>query len=92
MEITKMLTLSTVHISKETAEMLDCIEGRYDVPLIVFNKDDCGWFIHVSDGFEEENMSHDLKKCLLFAKDLGCKWLCLDCDGEVLDYLEKFDW
>lgn len=90
MEINKMLTVSTGHISKETAELLDK-DNIYG--LVVYQKDEYGWFIFLS---EEDDyyagIPDELLKLIKFAKDLGCSWLCLDRDGDVLEYLEVFDW
>lgn len=92
MEITKMLTLSTAHITEETANKLN-YELNNDVMFIaVYAKEDYGWFIYIPEDFEEIDVPDDLMKLLLFAKDLNCGILCLDRDGEVFDYLEKFDW
>ena len=92
MEISKMLTISTGHVSKETAELLDYdnING-----IVVYQKDEYGWFILASsynDYDLEEDLPKDLVVVLEFALSHGCEWLCLDCDGEVLDDLEVFDW
>lgn len=89
MEISKMLTISTAHIRKETPELLD--DGiRY---LIVYKKDEYGWFIFVPS--YENNVSKampDLHRLLVFAKDMDCEWLCLDRDGEILEYLPIYKW
>lgn len=90
MEISKMLTISTAHITKETAEWLD----EKDI-LIVYKKSDYGWFILVSDWddvVETEEIPEDLRKILRFADDLDCRWLCLDCDGDILSYLDVYNW
>lgn len=46
-EITKMLTLSTAHITEETTVMLerDVKYGTNNIPLAVFNKAEFGWFV-----------------------------------------------
>ena len=87
MEINKMLTVSTAHISEETAELLD-----KDISIVAYQKGDYGWFIHIHDDCDEYEIPKDLLKLLMFAKDLNCDWLCLDCDGDILDYLETYDW
>lgn len=92
MEITKMLTLSTIHITQETADKLN-YELNNDVMFItVYTKEDYGWFIYLPENFEEIDVPEDLMKCLLFAKDLDCGILCLERDGEVLSYLNKYNW
>lgn len=91
MEISKMLTVSTAHITQTTAEILD--DGVRD--LIVYKKDEYGWFIVVP---ESDVIVHlwtvlpNLMTLLAFAKDLGCDWLCLDRDGEVLEYIKSYEW
>ena len=99
MEISKMLTVSTAHITEGTAELLD--NDRLDI--IVYPKDEYGWFITFEENIancynSDKNKSNysyvpkDLLKLLMFAKDLGCDWLCLDRDGDILDYLDTYDW
>lgn len=92
MEISKMLTISTAHITKETADLLNVEMKEDNMWLCVYNKENYGWFIHVPDDLEDLNVPDELMKCLLFAKDIGCDWLCLDCDGEVLPYLHQYNW
>lgn len=87
MEISKMLTVSTAHINKETAKMLDG-----DIDIVIYDKGVYGWFIHIPDDPEEYNIPQELLKLMKFAKDLDCDWLCLDSDGEILDYLETYEW
>ena len=91
MEITKILTISTAHITKVTAELLD--DGVRD--LSVYSKGEYGWFIFVPES-DVINSLHimlpDLMRLLQFAKDLGCEWLCLDRDGEVLEYFNTYEW
>lgn len=99
MEIKKMLTISTAHITDETADLLDANQ----LNVVMYNKGEFGWFIHL----DEDNLSNyydsndkasyfyipeELLKLMKFAQDLGCKWLCLDRDGEELEYFETFDW
>lgn len=89
MEISKMITVSTAHVSTETAELLE--NGKLNI--VVFDKGDYGWFIYLSN--EDDyyyNIPTELNNLMKFAKDLGCEWLCLDCDGEVLEYFEVFNW
>lgn len=102
-EITKMLTLSTAHITKETDQKL---EFEYDLILeadekmngiVVYRKEEYGWFIFISEElvFDEDgckNFPEDLIACLKLAISLDCQWLCLDRDGEVIPDLKTFDW
>ena len=99
MEISKMLTISTAHVSEKTADLLE----NNKLKVVVYNKEDFGWFIHL----DEDNLTNyydsndtesyfyvpeELLKLMKFAQDLGCDWLCLDCDGEELEYFDTFDW
>jgi hypothetical protein len=93
-EIAKMLTLSTAHISEETANKLNVkiIYGMNYIPLPIYNKDGYGWFIFVSEDYNELNLPDDLKKCLDLATENECEWLCLDCDGLIVPNLPTYDW
>lgn len=91
MEISKMLTISTAHITEITAELLD--DGVKD--LAIYKKADYGWFIFIpsSDVIASLHIVlPDLIDLLAFAKDLGCEWLCLDRDGEELNYFRTYNW
>lgn len=96
MDISSMLTVSTSHISAATATKLDLSqETNGDIGIIYFNKGDYGWFIWLADYddyYTDSRIPIDLLKVMKFAKAQNCCWLCLDCDGEVLDYLTVFDW
>lgn len=94
MEISKMLTMSTAHIKKSTAEWLQN-EWQQCSSLTVYKKDDYGWFIFVaSEVFygEQVNVPEDLACAIDMAKKVDCDWLCLDSDGEKIDDLPEFKW
>ena len=92
MDISKMLTVSTAHISKETAEMLDKDTDTLDI--VVYNKKEYGWFIYIPFYYDNNKLyiPKDLHNLLIFAKDSSCDWLCLDRDGEILENLETYEW
>ena len=106
MEIAKMLTISTAHITKETADKLnyeyeDVTEEDYyqnsfcfNTGITIYLKDVFGWFICIPDAtiLDESAIPDDLRDCLSFALKNGCDWLCLDCDGETVDELPTFEW
>ena len=92
LEISKMLTLSTAHITKDTNRLLANEPYADGIQLSVFTKADFGYFIYVNDNLENRNIPGDLKVCLELAKENGCKWLCLDCDGDTVEGLEEYDW
>ena len=85
-EICKMLTISTCHITEKTSFLLD--KNADNVPP-VYKKGNYGWFVYVGD--IDYEIPEDLKKCCELAINNGCDWLCLDCDGPVVDVLETFE-
>ena len=94
MEITRMWTLSTAHISKETSDLL--AEWAYpsnEGPVIVYEKEG-GYFIHVPDDFdyEEMNLPEDIEIIVAFA--IGCEinWICLDRDGDIELIFPTYEW
>ena len=97
LEITKMLTLSTAHITEETAVMLER-EVKYavnNIPLSIYNAADFGWFICLSSYSEMLDgimLPEDLKACCYLAKENECEWLCLDCDGLIVPDLPTYNW
>lgn len=98
-EITKMLTLSTAHITEETAKRLEKDPDDNNLGLSVYSKSNFGFFIYFRDidgnlpkEYTNDDFPEDLYKCILLAHELGCEILCLDCDGEETELLEKYDW
>lgn len=93
MEITKMLTLSTAHLSQTTRESFDNGE-RCDLAVypktINETETSYGWFVYVPVCVQEHKIPTDLAKCLLLAQSLGCVVICFDSDAEPID-LEKYD-
>ena len=101
MEIAKMLTISTAHIRKETAEFIDKVcEDNNLSNLGVYNKtakyigsiEHYGWFIYCNVDLPDLNVPKDLLKVMCFARDNNCDWLCLDRDGEIIDGLDEYEW
>lgn len=94
-EITKMITISTAHITEDTANKLEreVKYGTNDIPLSIYAKAEFGWLIFVSDYYKDLlNMPKDLMDCLDLAKENDCEWLCLDCDGLIVPDLPTYDW
>lgn len=94
--VTRMLTLSTAHIDKTTADMLDKEGETNRFPaLSVYPKttgENYGWFIYVSPNQNDGGMPEDLKACLAACDAAGCGMLCLDADGPVVPDLPVYDW
>lgn len=91
--IYKYLDISTAHITRETDEYLKWeMESEYG--NLIVNKKECGYFICVPYNIDdiEMHIPTDLVKCLGLAKKHGCNWLVLDCDAEIIDELETYEW
>lgn len=92
-ETSKMLTLSTSHITEETANRLSKDPNDNNLGLCVYLKAGYGYYITVDDhAITEESLPDDLKRVIRFAAFMDCQTLCLDCDGSVCDFLPTYDW
>ena len=95
MEISRMLTINTCHITERTAAMLNSTPSR--IPLPIYPKGEFGWFIYldnytINQKEQIREIPSELWNCLMLVKRKECNWLCLDCDGEEIDELQGFDW
>lgn len=89
MEVEKIMTLSTSHIKDETANYL-ADESRGE--LVVYKKDQFGWFIFIGSDEPFNNVPFELLKVIEFAREHGCAWLCLDRDGQLNKDLPIHQW
>lgn len=97
-EITKMMTISTAHISEKTRELLSTDSDQLE--LTVYPKGDVGWFVYVPNVIETFNDSkiqgallpNDLRDCLKLASEQACSIICFDRDAEPILCLEKYDY
>lgn len=104
LEITKMLTISTANVSRETADLINenCDEDWGQNFPTCYTKGLYGYLIYVSPNFideDEDGVPHctydipeDLFNCMSLAYERDCQWLCLDRDGAVVKDLPVFDW
>ncbi|MCM3716287.1 hypothetical protein M3202_19775 [Alkalihalobacillus oceani] len=89
MEISKMLTLSTIHLSLESLKLLNL--GETD--MISYEKEGYGWFIYLGDEYFHniiEELPQDIKRLAEVARENDCLWICLDGDGPVMDNLDVY--
>lgn len=91
-DITKMVTISTAHIKESTTSFLD-----ETLTLSVY-KTPYSYTIWIDNNPEEYLEEYkicipdDLWDCIMLAHNLGCQWLCLDEDGEIVDELPVYEW
>ena len=92
LEIDKMLTISSRHVSADTKDLLDqaADDNEEDPMPPVYEKQGYGWFVACDPDNEEtwDNYPADLVQCMKLARNNGCFWLCLDADGPRVETLE----
>lgn len=97
MKICKMITISTIHVKKETFNALK----NNEIDIVTYRVEDTstfgdlyGFFILTCDYNDDpdRNLPPDLVKCLEFADNLGCTWLRIDHMGEVIEELPNYHW
>jgi hypothetical protein len=92
LEIDKMLTLSTSHLTEKTVTWY--LETN-NSELVVFPKKDYGYFIFIGSDYVEElykDIPNDLVEVIKFALKKDCAWLCLDRDAEQIEELDVYPW
>ncbi|MEE9383193.1 MAG: hypothetical protein V3V08_07250 [Nannocystaceae bacterium] len=90
LEISKVLTISTGHITRRTAELMDAKEINLPVH---YQWGEYGWIFWTGrEHYEFDETPDDLLLCIMFAKDKGCRYLLLDRDGEGIDELPFYEW
>ncbi len=105
MEITKMITLSTAHVKKQTMDLLqDVVDFQPNLVsethplhrLTVYEKAEYGFFIYnplepgTFDPEEKMNFSEDLMEIFNLANKNDCGLICLDGDGPVTPELKFY--
>ncbi|WP_442951658.1 DUF5983 family protein [Paenibacillus sp. GYB003] len=84
------LKLSTSHIHPKSNQWLSDDEQGV---LAVFDKHIYGYWILVPDAEADlKDVPDDLQHILRFASELGCSWIMLDGDGQVIEELPTYDW
>ena len=100
LEISKCLTISTAHISEETAAL--CLkqmgfkgeEKIQTFPIPIYRKDEFSWVFYLPDNVldMDKELPSDLCKCIKLAAANGCCWLCLDSDGSTVTGIRQYNW
>ena len=94
LEFSRMLTISSAHISEKTAEWIDRI-GVRSADITIYSKSQYGWLIYIPEyETDTKELPEDLLVVMDFARKHKVEWLCIDSDGEVLeDYgLKTYKW
>lgn len=101
MEISKMLTLCTSHVTDQTLQLLDKDSTDNNFPwLSIYKKEDYGYFIYIVDkktfckqkASSPNSLPADLVTVIAFTIEAGCDILCLDSDGEELVCLPHYEY
>lgn len=92
-----MLTLSTGHVSSDTAEMLRQEPELNCMGLAIYEKsceggESYGWYIYLPPDITDHKIPCDLKRAMSRAASLGCQILCLDSDGYEDPSLQTYEW
>lgn len=96
LDITRVLNLSTAHITKNTADTLGrCALNNDYIPLCgVFEKSEYGWYVYIDS--DDPNLIpdelSDIRDCVIFAlkHDINC--ICFDRDADIAIGLPVYDW
>lgn len=93
MEICKMLTLSTIHVSPETMLFLE--EAVESGEVTCYEKEGYGFWIFTHNYYDNidafrKNVPEDLFLLMGLASAHGCDWLCLDEDGPIEEFLATY--
>lgn len=93
MEISKMWTLSTAHITRETDKWLTEQSMEPTVGLVVYEKTG-GHFIYVPSYFEWNEMDtpEDIDPIFATAIAENLDWICLDSDGPIDNGFKIYEW
>lgn len=93
-EIDRVLTLSTAHVSPETARMIDESPDTNQLTLPIYKKATFGYFIYLSGSSERDIrcLPDDLRACIRLAQANDCSILCLDADAVPLRSLPTYEW
>lgn len=80
-EVSKMLALSTAHITEQTCNQFLATVG--------YEKGEYGWFVYTNLSVP---IPDDLKACLEYARTIDCEWVMFDLDVDPLPQLPTYDW
>ena len=88
LEISRVLVISTAHISYKTAKLMDMDAISFGLNSV----GDSGYNILIVGWDEYIDMPQDLKNCMKFAAENDCDWLYLDNDAHIVPRLIVYEW
>lgn len=91
-ETDTMLTLSTAHVTPQTAEWLDNEESVAEGGIHCYPKDEYGWFLNINSAVYLRSLPEDLVNVINYAKSHGYSFVCLDRDADECSDLETYEW
>lgn len=96
-EETRMITISTAHVTLGTLEAMHMIADGNDADdrgdhlfPPVYAKADYGFWVYTQSGYDAE-IYDDLSSCEEYARRHGAEWLCLDSDGPIVVDLPVYE-
>lgn len=84
----QVLVLSTAHVTKD--EMEAVVQWAEKNPDGAWNREP-GVMLHIHCT-NNEALPTRVRELLAWVAEGGGHWLMLDCDGQILSFLETFDW
>lgn len=86
LEIDKIITVSTFHISYDSYTWLELECETYNNPLICpYKKDEFGFVLYINKqayfAIDKPDIPDDIYRLIQLAIDNDCAYLCLDVDG-----------
>lgn len=97
-EITKILELSTAHLTKEVSLELDILSASDSTAyecLSVYAKGGYGFFVYIIEESYAENkdqLPECLATCVALAIENDCTMICFDGAGPVEPGIPEYDW
>lgn len=94
LEIVKMITLSTWHLTRESYQKLfeDEIDGLASFQKVTTDGYEYGVFAYICGYCGEDPLPKDIMECVEFARENECEWIMFDHDGVTTDELPTYEW
>lgn len=88
MELNKILSMSTGHITENDAKLLESEQGftvgKYEEGFFIFT--------NVFEMRKQEGYSEEFYNLVLLAKELDCRFMNIDRDADYIPGLPTFEW